>query len=118
MNTYNPMVLLELVKYGPSYLTEAELQRRIQEHLRGYYAYFGRQLLKMRESEYWSYHRAKLAELGYPMSAPRIVMAAISAAFDFLLNPKSTFEDALRRLQGKHRPYVDLTPVNSDADVC
>jgi len=108
LNTYSPMILLELVKYGPIYLTEAELRQRIQNHLRSYYAYLGRQLLKVRERDYWKFHRSKLAELGYPMSAPRVAAAALAAAFDFLLNPKNTFEEARLRIQGKYRPYVDF----------
>ena len=88
INTYLPYWLYELVEYGPIYLTEEELTRRISEMLQGYYDYLGSQVYKRRDAEFWNYHRSKLADAGYPLNMGRLVAAATSYAMS-RLNPKS-----------------------------
>ncbi len=97
-NTILPSDLYELVTYGPKYLTEEELKQRLQQNLRDYYRYLGRQVYKRRGRKFWTFHREKLAALGYQLRTPRLALAAISYALDLALNPKSTAERAVRRL--------------------
>ena len=99
LNTYLPGVLLELVRYGPKYLTPAELEARIRAHLRDYYRYLGKQVYRRRGRDLWRYHRDKLADLGFPLRRTRVTAAALGIAVDALLNPKATAEAALRRLR-------------------
>ena len=99
LNTYLPGVLLELVRYGPKYLTPAELDARIRAHLRDYYRYLGRQVYRRRGRDLWRYHRDKLADLGFPLRRTRVTAAALGIAVDALLNPKATAEAALRKLR-------------------
>jgi hypothetical protein len=94
-----PSVLHDLVKHGPQYLTEDELKRRIDEHLRRYYQFLGDQLYRRRGHQFWSFHRGKLAAVGYPLSKVRLAMAAINWAADRILNPKRTAESLMRRLR-------------------
>lgn len=98
-NTYLPGVLYELVKYGPKYLSEAELKQRLREHLSDYYCFLGKQVYQRRGQKFWRFHHDKLAALGYPLSTARITAAAISYALDLVLNPKQTAEAAARRLR-------------------
>lgn len=100
LNTYLPGVLLELVRYGPKYLTPAELDARIRAHLRDYYRYLGKQVYRRRGRGLWRYHRDKLADLGFPLRRTRVTAAALGIAVDALLNPKATAEAALRKLRG------------------
>lgn len=100
MQTYLPCVLLELVKYGPKYLTAQESASRIRQHLRIYYHYLGKQIYNRRSREFWDYHKNQLATLGYPMSARRLAAAAASHAFDFV-EPK-------KLLKGVTRPFRQL----------
>lgn len=101
LNTHLPGTLLELVQYGPKYLTPDELAGRIRAHLREYYRYLGRQVYRGRGGgrELWRFHREKLAALGYPLKRTRVTAAAISCALDAVLNPKATAEAAMRRLR-------------------
>ena len=99
LNTYLPGVLLELVRYGPKYLTPVELEGRIRAHLRDYYRYLGKQVYRRRGRELWRYHRDKLADLGFPLRRTRVTAAALGFALDAVLNPKATAEAALRRLR-------------------
>ena len=98
-NTYLPGVLLELVKYGGKFLSEEELKYQTRAHLRDYYRYLGAQVFKRRGTEFWSYHRGKLAELGYPLRRYKLVANAFAYVLDLLLNPKSTVEKVASRLR-------------------
>jgi glycosyltransferase involved in cell wall biosynthesis len=95
LNTSAPALLLLLVKYGACYLTPQELDQRIREVLAEYYRALGRDVLRVRDRKFWRYHRAKLTELGYPLSMLRLAAAVIAVASDFLLNPKRTLEKVL-----------------------
>jgi glycosyltransferase involved in cell wall biosynthesis len=78
METYIPQFLLELVKYGPKYLTAEELKSRIDKHLKFYYRFLSEQVYNRRSKEFWNYHKNQLAALGYPMSSPRLAGAAVA----------------------------------------
>ena len=87
LQTYLPWVLLELVKYGPLYLTPEEMDSRIRQHLRQYYRYLGEQVFARRDRAFWNYHREELAELGYPLSFSRLAANSASHLLEFA-NPK------------------------------
>jgi glycosyltransferase involved in cell wall biosynthesis len=93
-----PHELYTLVTYGPKYLRDGELQHRIRWHLQSYYNYLGLQIYELRERDFWDFHRAKLAALGYPLSTYRLVASATAHALNRVLNPKKTVEGAVRRL--------------------
>jgi glycosyltransferase involved in cell wall biosynthesis len=95
MQTYIPWILLELVRYGPKYLTPEELNSRIRQHLKGYYYYLGEQIYNRRGREFWNYHKSQLAALGHPMNARRLAVAATSHALEFV-NPKSMVKGVVR----------------------
>jgi hypothetical protein len=95
MQTYLPRTLLELVRYGPKYLTAEELDARIREHLKRYYRYLGKQIYARRDREFWNYHKLQLAALGYPVNKGRLATAATSYALDYV-NPKSLARFAAR----------------------
>jgi glycosyltransferase involved in cell wall biosynthesis len=99
VDTYLPAILYELVKYGSKFLSGDELKRRTKEHLRDYYRSLGERIYTRPGREFWSFHRGKLAEVGYPLSVPRLALAAMSYALDISLNPKSTAEAVIRRLR-------------------
>ena len=98
IRTNLPWILLSLLRYGPKYLTAEELDRRMAEHLDHYYEYLGEQLFKNRGKEFWSYHKAKLAEAGYPLSWPRLLKSSAGYVLDRSLNPKRTIEGIWRKL--------------------
>jgi hypothetical protein len=87
LQTYLPWVLLELVKYGPIYLTAEEVDSRIRRQLRRYYAYLGEQVFARRDRAFWNYHRRELADLGFPISVSRLTASAASHLLEFA-NPK------------------------------
>jgi glycosyltransferase involved in cell wall biosynthesis len=101
VNTHLPGNLYNLVHYGSKYLSEKELMSQIRKCLRDYYHYLGEQVYKRRGQEFWSFHRGKLADLGYPLSTYRLAAAAMSYALDIALNPKANVEKAVRRIMSR-----------------
>jgi glycosyltransferase involved in cell wall biosynthesis len=99
MNTYLACRLYELVTYGPRYLTTEERERRLRENLRAYYHYLATQLFERRDQQFWSFHKAKLAEQGHPVSKLRLAAEVGLYALDLLLNPKNTVERLAGRLR-------------------
>lgn len=97
-NTYLPGILYELLNYGPKFLGEGELARWTDEQLRKYYRYLGAQVYRRRGDKFWTFHRDKLAELGYPLSKPRVAVHAMLHALDSVYS-KRTFSAALRWLR-------------------
>jgi glycosyltransferase involved in cell wall biosynthesis len=90
--------LLVLVNYGAKYLSDQELKRQIRERLRRYYRYLGEQVYRRRGRDFWNFHRAKLAVVGYPLSRVRLAASAVSYGLGLVLNSKSTAEHVARRL--------------------
>jgi glycosyltransferase involved in cell wall biosynthesis len=89
-NTYLASGLYELVTYGGRYLTEAEREQRLRERLREYYGYLATQLYQRRGRQFWDYHRAKLAEVGLPLSRARLAAEGALYTLELLLNPLAT----------------------------
>ena len=83
MQTYFSGFILDLVKYGPKYLTPAELDSRIGQVLRHYYDFLAKQLYSRRDAEFWNFHRAQLAALGFPFSGRRLLRAVAIDAMEF-----------------------------------
>jgi glycosyltransferase involved in cell wall biosynthesis len=96
-----PWILTSLLRYGPTYLGEAEMQERIRRHMNGYYWYLGRQVFLRRGPEFWKFHRDKLAEAGRPLDRVLVARRAFGCALDVLLNPKRTGGIVRRWLQGR-----------------
>ena len=88
--------LNDLVTYGPVFLSAEEMEERLREQLRRYYADLGRLAFQRPGREFWAFHRGKMASLGHPMSRWRLTTAMISFALGFLLNLSNT-PGALRR---------------------
>jgi glycosyltransferase involved in cell wall biosynthesis len=98
--------LAMLLKYGRDFLSAEEAASCVEQHLGEYYRYLGKNLLRHRDAEFWTYHRTKLSELGYPLSRVRLGSNAIAAMLDLALNPKSTLERIFAR---------ELTPGSATA---
>lgn len=98
--------LYVLVKYGRKYLTEEELRRRISTKLWDYYRYLGREVFNRRDRAFWSFHREKLAALGYPLSKVRlaggVIFHILEASFDMKKFVK-TILDRLRQRENAER---------------
>lgn len=69
-----------LVRYGPVFLSEQELQMRTRQYLNKYYTFLSESLWEMRNRDFWRFHSRGLRALGYPLRLPRLLGAAVGAA--------------------------------------
>jgi glycosyltransferase involved in cell wall biosynthesis len=97
LNAYLSSRLSDLIKYGPYYLTKAELDMRLDQLLDEYYAYLALSAVNFRHRKFWNYHIRRLRELGFPLDGFRLAKAIIGKILDLLLNPKQTVERVVRR---------------------
>jgi glycosyltransferase involved in cell wall biosynthesis len=64
-----------LARYGHSYLTEQEFQRRLNEMMARYYAMLAAAAVELRDATYWDFHRAMLMRIGAPLDKARLARA-------------------------------------------
>jgi len=94
-----PWILQSLRTYGPKYCEPEELEKRVAQHLEGYYWYLGRQVYNRRGPEFWKFHRDKLAAAGHPFDRELVAWRAIGCALDVLFNLKRSAGLVRRWLQ-------------------
>lgn len=98
VQSYPAHDILEVLRFGPVYLTPDERAARLRDVTRTYYRFLARSVLEFRGREFWEYHLRQVRELGYAVSYPRLALAVVGRIADILLNPKRTIEGVIRRL--------------------
>ena len=93
------MILAELIKFGPIYLTEAEMRQRLDEATADYYRFLARSVFDFRDKKFWSTHRQRLNEMGAPLNRARLARTVAAHFADLVLNPKRTIENIFARLR-------------------
>jgi glycosyltransferase involved in cell wall biosynthesis len=88
INRYASACLNDLIEYGPFYLDAHELELEMKRRLRDYHRFLAvNWLLRFRDKAFWSYHKSRLQELGYPLRRAELIRAAIVTAAKHILNP-------------------------------
>ena len=101
MNTYLPGSLYDLLTYGPMLLSEAELAARVRHTLDNYYSFLARSVFRVRDKEFWQYHKQQLKEMGRPLSRARLLLRVGALMVDHALNPKRSVEMILANLRAR-----------------
>ena len=102
MNRYSSAMLNDLIQYGPYYLSASEVEREIGNTLKGYDRFLAvNWLIGFRDKEFWTYHRSRLEELGYPLTRTRLARAAVVSLLGECLNLGSALKRLYRRLAPK-----------------
>lgn len=92
-NTLIAARLTELCRYGPRYLSDAELEHCVRQNLAEYYNFLAVSFIKgNRDKSFWAYHRARLTESGYGFRRGRIAIAIVLRILRALLNPMESLE--------------------------
>ena len=85
--------LSELVIQGKYYLTEGEYSACLKKAEHEYFYFLGLAALQgMRNPEFWDWHKKQLATIGYALNFGFISRWMLLVFFDYLGNPKRTFE--------------------------
>lgn len=100
-NTYLPNNIDRLLKFGPTVLSQEELSTRLKYYLAIYYDYLAASVFRLREKEFWVFHREKMERMGHPLSLSRLTTVVCSTAIDYLFNPKRTVESLVKKI--RHR---------------
>jgi len=80
--------LSDLLQYGSFYLSKDEFEQQVTEALEFYQPVLGRQLLcSFQGKEFWDYHKARLKELGYPLTRIILLKAAVRTILRESVNP-------------------------------
>lgn len=107
MNRYSSANLDDAISYGPWYLNQEELARRLDDVLKSYHRFLAvNYFCASRGKDFWSYHKGRLEELGYPLSRASLYKAAILALISEALNPAQ----AIRKLKNVGRPVSRTSP--------
>jgi glycosyltransferase involved in cell wall biosynthesis len=96
LSTHDAALLGDLVEYGPAYLSPDEFRGAIEKAVGAYYEHLAASVFHKQAGGFWKYHRARLEELGYPLSYSRLGVAVNAKLLDLLGNPKQTIEKILR----------------------
>jgi glycosyltransferase involved in cell wall biosynthesis len=110
LNRYLSADLHNLIEYGPSYLSERELQSAINKQLSAYYRFLAINLLiGSRKEEFWNYHRGRLMELGYPLKRRTLYWTAARTILHEFLNPDVALRKVYRHLLWKSEVSGDTS---------
>jgi hypothetical protein len=107
MNRYSSAGLNDLLEYGPYYLSGNELKQQVQNLLDDYHRFLAvNWLIGFRDREFWTYHKTRLRELGFPLHRSTLVKAAMIKVLTELLNP----EQAIRKFRARITPVTEHIP--------
>jgi glycosyltransferase involved in cell wall biosynthesis len=98
MNRYASAYLNDLIRYGPLYLSGAELRRRLKEELNDYHRFLAFSLLRHHGETFWTYHKSRLNELGYRISPSLLLKTASIRILREILNPEQALRKAWRSI--------------------
>ncbi len=87
LNAYLSSDISDLLEYGDKFLSSDERQRRLRQMMANYYRFLAVSALKLRERQFWAFHKERLAQLGYPMSPIRLARGVFITLLDLLFNP-------------------------------
>lgn len=112
LNRYVSAYLSDLIHYGPSYLSQEELERLLKKRLSDYHRFLAVNALSFRGKDFWDYHRSRLEELGCPLTTAMLLKAAVITALQEILNP----EQAIRKLCRRVFPHSTDSSVQAAAE--
>src|SRR4029453_8766087 len=90
-----------LLRYGPLYLTVDEFAARKEKVLAQYYRTLGGCVWKMKNRQYWRFHRSRLKEIGVELEWSRVAKAAIQEAIVEARNPMTAMRKVVAVLKGR-----------------
>jgi glycosyltransferase involved in cell wall biosynthesis len=93
--------LINMKKFGPTFLTEKELEAEMARVENSYFGFLAENLLTGRGREFWEYHKGALATIGLKLNWPTFGPYCRRELVDAVSNPKKTLGKIRRRLQDK-----------------
>ncbi len=104
VNTFLPAWLDMLTSYGPACLTSEEYQQLLRRRLQEYYRFLGKSIFRLRDKEFWRFHREALTALGFPFSWSRVIRASLWEGLGIFLYPAKALARAVIALKEQRGP--------------
>jgi glycosyltransferase involved in cell wall biosynthesis len=99
LNRYLSAGLNDLLQYGRFYLSESEFEHLVKVWIKNYHRFLAINCFSgPHEAVFWSYHKGRLSELGYPLRYLDLAKAAIDLIMKGVLNPEQAIRKIRRRL--------------------
>lgn len=98
-NSFILMIVEELVRFGPVFLSDSELEGRLKEATDNYYRFLATALFEFRSRKFWHAHIERLESLGKPLDYAKLGRFAFFRFLDLVLNPKRMIEGVFRRIE-------------------
>jgi len=95
--------LTVLLRFGPRLLEPAVYRRRLQNRWNLYYRILAKNVLRWRDTDFWTYHRRRLAQLGYRIDFWKLGVAVMMEFGMKCLHP-------LNALAGVRRYWIENRP--------
>ena len=99
-----------LARYGPAYLSSAELQQRLDQRMREYYARLALGAVEGRGAEFWAFHRRMLTLIGQPLDRARLARAIGVHVARKLASPAALARSVTGRLAAASRRLTGREP--------
>lgn len=99
-----PLVQLDfLTRYGPGCLGGEEYERCLRDSMDLYYRMLAGSIFKLREKEFWDYHRTALRDIGHRFSLARLIKGAVAGVVDPFLEPVRALHRQMEFVRGKSK---------------
>ena len=115
LDAYTTSRISDLLTYGPDYLAEPELKKRLKELLDKHYYLMASAAVNRRDRTYWQFQKTRLQELGHPLNRTRLGKAICVKILDLFLSPKESLRKLYRR---RSRASEALPTPKSDQKSC
>jgi glycosyltransferase involved in cell wall biosynthesis len=94
--TIRRALIADLARMGPIYLSQAELEQRLEHLMHYYYEWLvGALLTNRKDPKFWPTQKAELEAVGIQLSYPKLAAAATRRGLDLVFEPRGTLQKLL-----------------------
>jgi glycosyltransferase involved in cell wall biosynthesis len=94
--TIRRALIADLARMGPIYLSQAELEQRLEHLMHYYYEWLvGALLTNRKDPKFWPTQKAELEAVGIELSYPKLAAAATRRGLDLVFEPRGTLQKLL-----------------------
>jgi glycosyltransferase involved in cell wall biosynthesis len=97
-----------VLKYGPIYLSEDELDPILKWSFAMYYRRLGGSVLKSKDKEFWRFHITRMRELGSPISWKKVAWATLNEIVDEMKSPKTGYKKLVQVLKERWYEFAKV----------
>jgi len=98
---YNREIVWNLdlfLKFSPVYLGKTEYNHHLALRTRNYYDFLAQSLFRLREKNFWRFHKDFLEEIGFPLRYSKLIFSAIYRMIASPLNTGSLVFKSLKKI--------------------